>query len=77
MAILAHGLRNPFGEVGFLSLYFKLTVRHKSSRQAEYITSIFDIHYSIFDIRFFTVSFSIRPVAVQASGSTEPGTWNL
>jgi hypothetical protein len=28
----------------------------------------FDIHYSIFDIRFFRVSFSIRLTAFQASG---------
>jgi len=27
----------------------------------EYLTSKFDIHYSIFDIRFSKVSFSIRP----------------
>jgi hypothetical protein len=34
----------------------------------EYLTSTFDIHYSIFDIRFFKVSFSIRLAAFQASG---------
>jgi hypothetical protein len=32
----------------------------------------FDIHYSIFDIRFFRVSFSIKPAALAASGSAEP-----
>ncbi len=30
-----------------------------------------DIHYSIFDIRFFKVSFSIRLAAFQASGGAE------
>ena len=34
----------------------------------------FDIHYSIFEIRFFRVSFSIRLAAVQASGWTDPRT---
>ena len=28
-------------------------------KQTEYLPSTFDIHYSIFDIRFFRVSFSI------------------
>jgi len=41
------------------SVVLKKTVRQKSSRQAEYIPSTFDIHYSIFDIRFFKVSFAI------------------
>jgi hypothetical protein len=31
----------------------------------------FDIHYSIFDIRFFRVSFSIRLAAFQASGGAD------
>ncbi len=41
-------------------------IRHRSSRQAEYITSTFDIHYSIFDIRFSRVSLSIKLAAFQA-----------
>ena len=32
----------------------------------------FDIRHSSFDIRFFKVSFSIRLVAIQASGGAEP-----
>jgi len=35
-----------------LYLFYKKTVRQKGSRQAEFITSTFDIHDSIFDIRF-------------------------
>ncbi|CAB1057000.1 hypothetical protein D1BOALGB6SA_1739 [Olavius sp. associated proteobacterium Delta 1] len=35
----APGLRSLFGEVGLLRLYFKWT---------EYLTSTFDVHYSIF-----------------------------
>jgi hypothetical protein len=35
----------------------------------EYITSTFDIHDSIFDIRFFKVSFPIRLAVFLASGS--------
>jgi len=54
------------------SLFFlKLIVRPKSSRQAEYIPSTFDIHYSTFDIRFFKVSFPIKPADFQASGGAD------
>jgi hypothetical protein len=44
-------------------LYFKMI---------EYLTSTFDIHYSIFDIRFFRVSFPIKLAALQASGCVDP-----
>jgi len=37
-----------------------------------WITSTFDIHYSIFDIRFFRVSFSIKLVTFQASVGADP-----
>jgi len=37
--------------IASLSL-FKIGRSTKSSRQAEYLTSTFEIHYSIFDIRF-------------------------
>ena len=40
-------------------------------KRTEYITSIFDIHYSIFDIRFFKVPLSIKLTAFQASGGPE------
>jgi hypothetical protein len=37
-------------------------------KKTEYITSTFDIHDSIFDIRFFKVSFPIRLAVFLASG---------
>jgi len=40
------------------------------------LTSIFIIPCSIFVIRFFKVSFSIKLAAFQASGSAEPRTLN-
>jgi len=43
----------------FAQSFYKIDRSTKSSRQAEYIPSTFDIHYSIFDIRFFNVSFPI------------------
>jgi hypothetical protein len=43
--------------VSLCSVYLKKT---------EYITSTFDIFHSIFDIRFFRVSFSIKLAAFQA-----------
>jgi len=52
--------------------FYKLTIRHKGSGQAEFIPSTFDIHYSIFDIRFFRVSFSIKLAAAVARGGAEP-----
>jgi hypothetical protein len=48
------------------------------NKKIEYIPSTFDIHDSIFDIRFFyklrkaEVSFSIKLTAFQASGGAEP-----
>jgi len=39
------------------------------NKKIEHIPSTFDIHYSIFDIRFFRVSISIKLAAVQASGA--------
>jgi hypothetical protein len=36
----------PFGRVGLLNLYFKMTVQHKSSRRAEYI-----VRCSTFNVR--------------------------
>jgi hypothetical protein len=41
-------------------------------KKTEYLTSTFDIHYSIFDIRFFRVSSTIRLAAFQAGGGAEP-----
>jgi hypothetical protein len=55
--------------------FIKQTVRHRSSRRAEYITSTFDIQDSIFDIRYLIklrkveVSFSIKLAASAFSGS--------
>ena len=46
--------------IASLSLFIKLL---------EYLPSTFDIHDSIFDIRFFKVSFSIKLAAFQASGA--------
>jgi len=46
--------------VSLLSIFF--------IKQIEYIPSIFDIHYSIFDILFFYVSFLIRLAVFLASG---------
>jgi hypothetical protein len=37
-------------------------------KQTAYITSTFDVHYSIFDIRFFRNSLPIWLAVVQASG---------
>jgi hypothetical protein len=47
---------------------FALSFQLKS---IEYLTSTFDIHYSIFDIRFFRVSFSINLAVDQASNGAE------
>jgi hypothetical protein len=55
------------------SVFFKIDRSTKDSRQAEYLTSTLDIHYSIFDIRFFIVSFSIRPAVLLAGGGAEHG----
>jgi len=41
-------------------------------KKTEYLTSTFDIHDSIFDIRFFRVSSSIKLAAFQASGAPDP-----
>ena len=49
--------------IAALSPFFKLT---------EYITSTFDIHYSIFDIRFFkSFLFDQTKLAGQASGGAD------
>jgi hypothetical protein len=49
---------------------------YKIDRSTQKLTTgrihYFDIHYSIFDIRFFKVSFSIRLAAFQARGGAEP-----
>jgi len=45
--------------------------------QTAYIPSIFDIHYSIFDIRFLKFLLSIKPSLVLAGGCAEPRTLNL
>ena len=50
--------------IAALSLFLKILM-------IEYLTSIFVIPCSIFVIRFFRVSFSIRPAAFQASGWAE------
>jgi len=47
---------------GFASL------SHFFIKSTEYILSIFDIHYSIFDIRFFRVSFSIKLAVIFGQG---------
>jgi len=41
-------------------------------KKTEYIPSTFYIQYSILDIRFFKVSFSIGLAAFQAGGWAEP-----
>jgi len=56
-------MSNVEGRNRFALAFLKLT---------EYIPSKFDIHYSIFDIRFFKVSLSIRLAAFQARGGAEP-----
>ena len=45
-----------------------VSLRSVFFKQTEFIPSIFDIHYSIFDILFFRISFSIRLAAFLASG---------
>jgi hypothetical protein len=40
-------------------------------KSIEFLPSTFDIQYSIFDIRFFRVSFSIKLAAFLASGWAE------
>ena len=53
------------------SVFFKIDRSTKSSRQAEFITSTFDIHYSTFDIRFFRISFIDQIDRSAVSGSTD------
>ena len=50
-------------EVSLRSIFF--------IKSTEYIPSTFHIHYSIFDIRFFKVFFSIKLAAFQARGNAE------
>jgi hypothetical protein len=74
----ALGLRSQFGEVGLLSLFYKIDHSTQSldsealeGRLTTGRIHPFDIHYSIFDIRFFRVSFLIRLAAFQASGGAD------
>jgi len=56
---IASGFAFGYDPTGRSIIFNKTDRSTKSSRQAEYIPSTFDIHYSIFDIRFLKVSFPI------------------
>jgi hypothetical protein len=47
---IASGFAFGYDPTGRSVIFLKQTVRHRSSRQAEYIPSTFDIHYSTFDL---------------------------
>jgi len=74
----APGLRSLFGGVGLLSLFYKID-RSTQSLDPEALEGklttgrihSFDILYSLFDIRFFKVSFLIKLTAFQASGGPD------
>jgi hypothetical protein len=50
------------GGIASLKLFLKSTVRHRSSRQAEYTPSTFDIHHSIFAFEKFLTDQTGRSV---------------
>jgi hypothetical protein len=57
--------------VSIARILFNTVLSPRYSVLVSVFPSTFDIHYSIFDIRFFRVSFSIKLAAFQASGGAE------
>jgi hypothetical protein len=50
---IASGFAFGYDPTGRSLFFLKQTVRHNSSRQAEYFNSMFDVGRSMFDVQFF------------------------